>query len=167
MVLVRAEDQGGMSTRLVGCQSNDALFICCCTLRQHLCMRYRHGPGGIVGITLNEHALSRWALNLHICSRLIKDISDLKEAIRIEVDHHKQDSPSIINADNDDMNAIRDKLETCVDPLDVSQGQNSITIVTGKFSKTNVNVEDAVPIGDWNVFPHTIDWDRFQENKVQ
>ena len=43
-------------------------------------MRYGHGPGGIVGIMLNEHALCRWALNLHICSRLTKDIAYLKEA---------------------------------------------------------------------------------------
>ena len=35
-------------------------------------MRYGHGPGGIVGITLNPHALKRWALSLHICSRMIK-----------------------------------------------------------------------------------------------
>ena len=44
-------------------------------------MRYGHGPGGIVGITRNEHDIFRWALYLHICSRLIKDIADLKEAI--------------------------------------------------------------------------------------
>ena len=75
-------------------------------------------------------------------------IADLKEAISIEVDHHKEDSPSRINADDDDRNAIRDKLETCVDPLDVSQCQNRITIVTGKFSNKNVNVKDAVPIGE-------------------
>ena len=35
-------------------------------------MRYGHGPGGIVGIMLNEHALCCEALNLHICSRLTK-----------------------------------------------------------------------------------------------
>ena len=36
MAFVRAARQGGTSTRRVGCQSNDALFLCCCTLRQHL-----------------------------------------------------------------------------------------------------------------------------------
>ena len=41
---------------------------------------------------------------------------------------------------------VRDKLETCVDPLDVSQGQHIINIVTGKISNKNVNVEDAVRI---------------------
>ena len=111
-------------------------------------MRYGHGPGGIVGITLNEHALCRWALSLHICSRLTKDIADLKEATLVEVDHHKKESTSRIKADSDYRNAIRDKLEMCADPLDVSQGQNLINIVTGKISNTNVNVEDAVRIGE-------------------
>ena len=94
---------------------------------------------------MNEHALSRRELNLHICSRLTKDIADLKEAISVEVDHHKEDSSSRINADDDDRNAIRDKLEQCVD---VSQCQKRITIVTRKFSNKNFNVEDAVPIGE-------------------
>ena len=88
------------------------------------------GPGGIVGIRLNEHALCRWALSLHICSRLTKDIADLKEATLVEVAHHKEESTSRIKADCDDRNAIRDKLGTCVDPLAVSQCQNLINIVT-------------------------------------
>ena len=57
-------------------------------------MRYGHGPGGIFGITLNEHALCRWALSLRMCSRLKKDIADLY------VDHHKGEPPSRIKADN-------------------------------------------------------------------
>ena len=35
-----------------------------------------------------------------------------------------------------------------MDPLDVSQGQNLINSVTGKISNKNVNVEDAVQIGE-------------------
>ena len=49
--------------------------------------------GGMVGIVLNEHALYRWALNLHICSRLTNDIAYLKEATLFEVDHHKRRVP--------------------------------------------------------------------------
>ena len=58
-----------------------------------------------------------------------------------------KEATSRIKADSGDRNAIRDKLETCVDPLDVSQGQNIINIVTRKISNKNVNVEDAVQIG--------------------
>ena len=72
----------------------------------------------------------------------------MKEASLVEVDHHKEESTSRIKADSDDRNAIRDKLETCVDPLDVSQGHNLINIVTRKFSNKKFNVEDAVQIGE-------------------
>ena len=33
-------------------------------------MRYSHGPGGIIGITLKPSTLERWALSLHVCSQL-------------------------------------------------------------------------------------------------
>ena len=66
----------------------------------------------------------------------------------VEVDHHKEESTSRIKADSDDRNAIRDKLETCVDPLDVSQGQHLINSVTRKISNNNVNVENAVQFGE-------------------
>ena len=38
-----------------------------------------------------------------------------------------------------------------MDPLDVSQGQHLINIVTGKISNKNVNIEDAVQIGEVQV----------------
>ena len=72
----------------------------------------------------------------------------MNEATLVEVDHHKEESTSIIKADSDDRNAIRYKLETCVDPIDASQSQNRINIVTGKISNKNFNVEDAVQIGE-------------------
>ena len=79
-------------------------------------MRYGHGPGGIVSIMLNEHALCRWALNLHICSRLTKDIAYLNEATLFEVDHHQEESRSRIKADDGNRNAIRNKLDVCRSP---------------------------------------------------
>ena len=42
-------------------------------------MKYVHGPGGIIGITLNTNALKRWALSLHKCSHIIKDLVDMKD----------------------------------------------------------------------------------------
>ena len=47
-----------------------------------------HGPGGLIGITLNEKAVQRWAMSLYICSRLMKDVADLK-------DPHQWRSPPI------------------------------------------------------------------------
>ena len=45
---------------------------------------YGHGPGGLIGITLNEKAVHRWAMSLHICSRLMKDVADLKDSASID-----------------------------------------------------------------------------------
>ena len=33
---------------------------------------YGQGPGILIGITQNEKAVHRWAMNLHICSRLMQ-----------------------------------------------------------------------------------------------
>ncbi len=40
-------------------------------------MHYGHGPGGLIGIILNEKVVHRWVLSLHICSRLMKEMADL------------------------------------------------------------------------------------------
>ena len=40
-------------------------------------VHYEHGPGGLIGITLNDKAVHRWAMSLRTCSRL-KDMADLK-----------------------------------------------------------------------------------------
>ena len=146
MAFVRVEHEGNVlctcGLSINGCLISILLFI------ETTFMRYGHGSGGIVGIMLNEHALCCWALNLHICSRLTKDIAYLKEATLFEVDHYKEQSHSRIKADDDNRNAIRDKLDTCVDPLDVAQGQHLINIVTVKMSNKNVIVEDAVQIAE-------------------
>ncbi len=53
-------------------------------------MRYGHGPGGLVGITLNQSALKRWALSLHTCSRLIKRRSRNERGDRVTIGHDAQ-----------------------------------------------------------------------------
>lgn len=42
-------------------------------------MRYGHGPGGLVGITLNPSALKQWALSLHTCSSFLKDVNERRD----------------------------------------------------------------------------------------
>ena len=37
-------------------------------------MRYGHGAGGIIGITLKPSALKKWAFSMHICSQLKQDV---------------------------------------------------------------------------------------------
>ena len=46
-------------------------------------MQYGQGPGGLIGITLKPSALKRWALSLHICSHLIKDLAEMQKIGRV------------------------------------------------------------------------------------
>ncbi|KAG0714324.1 hypothetical protein GWK47_014367 [Chionoecetes opilio] len=40
-------------------------------------MRYGHGKGGIIGITLKPETLKTWALSLHLCSKLESNLSEM------------------------------------------------------------------------------------------
>ena len=40
-------------------------------------MRYGKGPRGLIGITVNPNAVKTWALSLHICCRIQKDIREM------------------------------------------------------------------------------------------
>ena len=46
MALLKGKAKGGMGNTLVGFQSNDALFLCCCTLRQHIIYEVRSWSRG-------------------------------------------------------------------------------------------------------------------------
>ena len=59
-------------------------------------MYYVHRSGGLIGITLNEKAVHRWAMSLHICSRLIKDMADLKGYLSVDITFHKEELVSRI-----------------------------------------------------------------------
>ena len=82
-------------------------------------MRYGHGPGGIIGITLKPETLKTWALGLHICSRLEQDIADVvgNEQERVQ-ETHKEETKARIASDSADRQNIREKLTLSIDPLD-------------------------------------------------
>ena len=65
-------------------------------------MRYGHGPGGLIGITLNEKAIHRWPMSLLICSRLMKDMADLKDSSSVHITSHKDELASRIKYDESD-----------------------------------------------------------------
>ena len=112
-------------------------------------MRYGHGPGGIIGITLKPEALKTWALSLHICSCLEQDIISLvgKEQ-DLSQEAHKEEMKTRIVSDGVDRQSIRDKLKLCIDPLDpTSHPPTIVNIVSGQVADDTVNVQDAVVIG--------------------
>ena len=116
-------------------------------------MRFGHSPGGIIGITLQPSTLKRWALGLHICSQLKKDVMGLSTSQKHTkaVTVHKEEGPSRIKTDNEDRQKIREKLAMCIDPLEPGTHPTGtmINIVTGKLSDASANVDDAVNlVGD-------------------
>ena len=74
-------------------------------------MRYGHGPGGIIGITLNPKSLKRWALSLHLCSTVKQDLLEIVNGDSIrQVTKHKEEGISRITADGLDRTKIREKI---------------------------------------------------------
>ena len=59
-------------------------------------------------MTLNEKAAHRWAMSLHICSRLMKGVADLKDSSSVEITTHKEELASRIKYDENDRQVIRE-----------------------------------------------------------
>ena len=113
-------------------------------------MRYGHGPGGIVGITLQQSALKRWAYSLHSCSQLTKDVADLKDEHNSKacVMTHKEEMPARKAADAVDREKLQQKLATLIHPLqEDGQSQEITNIATGRLAPKVVNVDQSVEIG--------------------
>ena len=112
-------------------------------------MCYGHGPGGLVGITLNAAAMKRWALSLHTCSQLVKDLTDLKDGgHKIQITRHKEESAAQKASDDIDRQKIGEKLSLCTNPLDPDEHESGIVnIITWKVCVHSVNVDCAVDIG--------------------
>lgn len=122
-------------------------------------MRYGHGPGGLIGITLNEKAVHRWALSLHTCSRLIKDMKELKDLSDTDITTHKEEMGSRIKYDENDRKAIREKLSKCIDPMNAAAHPASLAnIVTGRICPAEVNVQDAVTLGKAQQTEYEASW---------
>ena len=112
-------------------------------------MRYGHGPRGLTGLTMNQTAVSRWALSLHTCSRMLKDIADMKDHNYKDDQRHKEEMPSRIAYDEKDRQVLREKLKLCINPLAPEEHPPQlVNIVTGKINPENVNVDDAKTLGN-------------------
>ena len=112
-------------------------------------MRYGHGPGGIIGITLKTETLKTWALGLHVCCQLEQDTVNLScnEQDKCQL-NHKEEAKSRIKSDRADRENLSKKLELCIDPLDhASHPPFILNIVSGQIANDTVNVHDTVAIG--------------------
>lgn len=123
-------------------------------------MRYGHGPNGIIGITLKPDILKRWAYSMHTCSMIVQDVADMSvDSGEKEVTSHKEEKPSRITSDAKDRDKIRDKLLSCIDPLDPTDHPASlINVVTGRIAPETVNAHDAVDIGNGQLVSFEKSW---------
>ena len=113
-------------------------------------MRYGYAPGWIVGITLTPETLKVWALSLHACSRLDSDLDDMTDENTQSkvVTTHKEKAKARIAEDKRDRDGIRQKLDTCINPLDYAAHPSGVVnAVSGQIGSTEVNVHNAVTIG--------------------
>ena len=112
-------------------------------------MRYGHGPGGIIRITLKPEMLKTWALGLHVCCQLEQDTVNLScnEQDKCQL-NHKEEAKSRIKSDRADSENLSKKLELCIDPRDhASHPPSILNIVSGQIANDTVNVHDVVAIG--------------------
>ena len=77
-------------------------------------MRYGHGPGGIIGITLEPGTLTRCALSRHICSRLTKDVANMTGESKSEsITTHNEEMSSRIKSDINDREKNPEQASEC------------------------------------------------------
>ena len=113
-------------------------------------MRYGHAPGGIVGITLKPETLKVWALSLHACSTLESDLDDMRDGDTQSkvVATHKEKAKARIAEYKRDRDGIRQKIDTCINPLDSAVHPSGVVnVVSGQTGSTEVNVHNAITIG--------------------
>ena len=107
-------------------------------------MYYGHRPGGLIGM----RKLSICVMSLHICSRLMKDMADLKDSSSVDITSHKEELASWIKYDENYRQVKREKLKLCIDPLNTAgQASALVNIVSGRICPDEVNIHDAVDLG--------------------
>ena len=123
-------------------------------------MRYGHEAGGLVGLTLQPSAVSRWALSLHVCSQLRVDLASLKDGPSNKVmTTHKEETKSRIKSDAVDREKLRNTLATFIDPLDpTSLPVGMVNIANGLVSSNNVNVDNSLQIGQQQMHEFESGW---------
>ena len=94
--------QGQHTMRHVSCASAVSNSTWSSMFIESSFMRYGHSQGGLTGITLNDNAMKRWALSLHSCSKLIHDLTLMRDDLLDNPTHHKEESKARMRSDSSD-----------------------------------------------------------------
>ena len=123
-------------------------------------MRYGKGPRGLIGITLKPNAMKTWALSLHICCRIQKDIREMTQHEMSTRNRHKEEMKSRMLSDANDREKLRNKLEESIHPVDSAPHpeEDILNIVSGRISPDEVNVDRALEIGETTMKTFELSW---------
>ena len=122
-------------------------------------MRYGHGPGGVVGVTLKPGTLETWSLSLHLCAQLEHGLQNMDANVTATIQNkHKEEFSARILADSKDRLALRNKLQLCFDPLDPSHPTSPVNSVTGQIALPDINLDRAVEIGITSMRKFEANW---------
>ena len=89
-----------------------------------------------------------WALSLHTCSSLEAALDEMLVNSGHQGNEHKEEKKARIENDNKGREAIRTRLQKCIDPLDPEKHpQDIVNIATGLHGTPAVNVNEAVQKG--------------------
>ena len=65
--------------------------------------------------------MRKQSMSLHLCSRLMKDMADLRDSTSVDITSHKEEMASQIKyEENYDRQVIREKLKTCIGSLNTA-----------------------------------------------
>ena len=129
-------------------------------------MRYGKGQGELIGVTLNPETVKKWALSLHTCNNVLRDLDTMRNQKDIVKTYHKEELKSRIAADEVDRIKLRNMLNTCVHPLAYADHnpEELINIFSGQISSDKVNVPCAIEIGRNEMITFEESWpDSFHE----
>ena len=76
-----------------------------------------------------------------------------------QVKTHKEEMPARLKSDSKDRENIREKLQTCIDPLNADDHPTGIiNIVSGRIGPESVNADDSVNIGKKKINAYEASW---------
>ena len=97
---------------------------------------------------------------MHMCNQFVHDPTYMSEGHTVtEVTTHKEDNPFRTRSDTEHREKIREKLQSCIDPLDLADHPDRvINIVTGRIGPEKVNAPNAVEIGRTQILSYEESW---------
>ena len=100
--------------------------------------------GGIVGISLNQGAVQRWALTAHDKARTLKICRKMAGMYDAQNQHHKETSSPRLKKDEGDVKKVMDILESWANPYETKNTTDSLINIASGVKATDDITEDIL-----------------------